>query len=110
MGGPRSAAGRMLAGQWEVGAGAMTERVVGLPGRGNTLVWDCPGPPGAPTLMLLPGVTLTAELNWSAVSVTPGRSIRVGAPGGPGQSQTRVFPRPGSPTTRSVMAPAPTSH
>ena len=56
----------MLAGQWEVGAGAMTERVVGLPGHGNTLVWDCPGPPGAPTLVLLPGVTLTAELNSSA--------------------------------------------
>jgi pimeloyl-ACP methyl ester carboxylesterase len=29
--------------------------------------WDCPGPLGAPTLLLLHGVTLTARLNWSSV-------------------------------------------
>ena len=67
----------MLASQGEVGAGAITERVVGLPGRGNTLVWDCPGPPGAPTLVLLPVVTLTAELNWSAVTPALGAHFRV---------------------------------
>lgn len=43
------------------------ERVVDVPGRGRTRVWDCPGPPGAPTLVLLHGVTLTAELNWFGV-------------------------------------------
>ena len=47
-------------------AGSAIARVVTL-GRGSTVVWDCPGPPGAPTLVLLHGVTLTAELNWSAV-------------------------------------------
>jgi len=36
-----------------------------LPQRGPTAYWDCPGPAGAPTLLLLHGVTLTAELNWS---------------------------------------------
>jgi len=48
-------------------AGSPVERVVTLPGQGRTVVWDCPGPPGAPTLVLVHGVTMTAELNWSAV-------------------------------------------
>jgi 3-oxoadipate enol-lactonase len=38
-----------------------------LPGRGRAVVWDIPGPPGAPVLVLLHGVTLTAALNWSGV-------------------------------------------
>lgn len=42
-------------------------RVAVLAGRGRTAYWDCPGPPGAPTLVLLHGVTLTAEVNWSGV-------------------------------------------
>jgi 3-oxoadipate enol-lactonase len=42
-------------------------RVLDLPGRGRTVVEDAPGPPGAPTLVLLHGVTLTAELNWGGV-------------------------------------------
>ncbi len=58
-------------------AGSVVERVVTLPGRGRTAVWDCPGPPGAPTLVLLHGVTLTAELNWSAVFPELGRHFRV---------------------------------
>jgi pimeloyl-ACP methyl ester carboxylesterase len=86
----------MLAGQWEVGAGAMTERVVGLPGRGNTLVWDCPGPPGAPTLVLLPGVTLTAELNWSGVMPALGAHFRVLAIGQRGHGRGLGCPVPGS--------------
>ncbi|MGH3834940.1 MAG: alpha/beta fold hydrolase [Pseudonocardiaceae bacterium] len=57
--------------------GSAVERVVELPGRGRTVVWDCPGPPGAPTLVLLHGVTLTAELNWSAVFPVLGRHFRV---------------------------------
>ncbi|MGH3898402.1 MAG: alpha/beta fold hydrolase [Pseudonocardiaceae bacterium] len=59
------------------GACSVVERVVELPGRGRTVVWDCPGPPGAPTLVLLHGVTLTAELNWSAVFPVLGRHFRV---------------------------------
>jgi alpha-beta hydrolase superfamily lysophospholipase len=58
-------------------AGSVVERVVKLPGQGSTVVWDCPGPPGAPTLVLLHGATLTAELNWSAVFPVLGRHFRV---------------------------------
>ena len=42
-------------------------RLVELPGRGVTRVWECPGPRGAETLMLIHGVTFTAELNWGKV-------------------------------------------
>src|SRR5690349_25001054 len=42
-------------------------RLVELPGRGVTRVWECPGPHGAETLMLIHGVTFTAELNWGKV-------------------------------------------
>jgi pimeloyl-ACP methyl ester carboxylesterase len=42
-------------------------RVLDLPGRGHVVVEDAPGPPGAQTLVLLHGVTLTAELNWGGV-------------------------------------------
>ncbi len=58
-------------------AGSAIARVVTLPGRGSTVVWDCPGPLGAHTLVLLHGVTLTAELNWSAVFPVLGRHFRV---------------------------------
>lgn len=36
-----------------------------LPGRGVTFVHDLPGPPGAPTLLLLHGLLATADLNWA---------------------------------------------
>jgi 3-oxoadipate enol-lactonase len=39
-------------------------RVVELPGRGRTWVHEAAGPPGAPTLLLLHGWTVTAGLNW----------------------------------------------
>lgn len=59
-------------------AGLAVERLVRLPGiAGGTMVWDCPGSPGAPTLVLLHGVTLTAELNWSTVFPVLGRHFRV---------------------------------
>ncbi len=57
--------------------GSAVERVVTLPGQGRTVVWDYPGPPGAPTLMLVHGATMTAELNWSAVFPVLGRHFRV---------------------------------
>ena len=48
-------------------AAAPRTRLVELPGRGVTRVWECTGPRGAPTLMLIHGVTFTAELNWGTV-------------------------------------------
>lgn len=39
-------------------------RPVLLPGRGQVLVRQAEGPPGAPTLLLLHGWTVTADLNW----------------------------------------------
>lgn len=39
-------------------------RPLTLPGRGRVFVRDLPGPPGAPTLVLLHGWTATADLNW----------------------------------------------
>ncbi len=52
-------------------------RLVELPGRGVTRVWECAGPPDAPVLMLLHGVTVTAELNWGKVFVPLSRHFRV---------------------------------
>jgi len=52
-------------------------RLVTLPGRGVTRVWECAGPPGAPALMLIHGVTVTAELNWEKVLAPLSRHFRV---------------------------------
>jgi 3-oxoadipate enol-lactonase len=54
-------------------------RLVELPGRGVTRVWECAGPPGAPALMLIHGVTVTAELNWGQVLTPLSRQFRVAA-------------------------------
>jgi 3-oxoadipate enol-lactonase len=48
-----------------------------LPGRGVTRIWECAGPPGAPVLMLIHGVTFTAELNWGKSFASLGRHFRV---------------------------------
>jgi pimeloyl-ACP methyl ester carboxylesterase len=40
---------------------------VELPGRGTTRVWECAGPQGAETLVLIHGVMFTAELNWGRI-------------------------------------------
>jgi pimeloyl-ACP methyl ester carboxylesterase len=50
---------------------------VDVPGRGRTTVWETPGPLGAPTLVLLHGVTLDAEVNWSGVVPTLARRFHV---------------------------------
>jgi pimeloyl-ACP methyl ester carboxylesterase len=50
---------------------------VEIPGRGTTRVWECRGPAGAETLVLIHGVTLTAELNWGRVLEPLGRHFRV---------------------------------
>ena len=52
-------------------------RLVDLPGRGTTRVWECAGPPGAGTLVLIHGVAGTAELNWGKVFAPLGRDFRV---------------------------------
>ena len=52
-------------------------RLVALPGRGTTRVWECAGPPGAGTLVLIHGVAGTAELNWGKVFAPLGRHFRV---------------------------------
>ena len=44
-------------------------RVVEVDGGGRLTVWDTPGPIGAPTLVLLHGVTLDADTNWSGVTL-----------------------------------------
>ena len=53
------------------------ERDVTIPGRGRFVVWDAPGPPGAPVLVLFHGVTLNATLNWSGVVPALSRHYRV---------------------------------
>jgi len=55
----------------------LSSSLVELPGRGVTRVWEHSGPPGAPTLMLVHGVTLTAALNWSGVLEPLGAQFRV---------------------------------
>lgn len=52
-------------------------RLVELPGRGVTRVWERAGPPGADTLMLIHGVTFTAELNWGKVFAPLARQFGV---------------------------------
>jgi pimeloyl-ACP methyl ester carboxylesterase len=53
---------------------------VELPDRGLLLVWQCPGPAGAPTLVLLHGVAMTAELAWSSIIARLGEHFRIVAP------------------------------
>jgi 3-oxoadipate enol-lactonase len=49
----------------EVGAPPLPPgRLIELPGRGTTFVREVVGPPGAPTVVLLHGWTVTADLNW----------------------------------------------
>lgn len=55
-------------------------RMVTIPGRGDTWVWDAPGPPGAPSLVLLHGWMSTAALNWCGVFDELSTSFRVIAP------------------------------
>jgi pimeloyl-ACP methyl ester carboxylesterase len=61
-------------------AAAPLSRLVVLPGRGVMRVWECAGPPGADTLVLIHGVAATAELNWGRVLAPLGCHFRVIAP------------------------------
>jgi pimeloyl-ACP methyl ester carboxylesterase len=60
-----------------LGESTSVSRLVELPGRGTTRVWECTGPPGADTLVLIHGVTFTAELNWAEVFAPLARYFRV---------------------------------
>ena len=61
-----------------IGEAAMPRtRRMELPGRGTTRVWECAGPRGAETLMLIHGVTFTAELNWAKVFAPLAQHFRV---------------------------------
>jgi len=53
------------------------QHVVDLGARGRTVVWDWPGPTGAPVLVLLHGVALDAEVNWFRVCPTLSADYRV---------------------------------
>ena len=52
-------------------------RMVELPGRGSTFVVDVPGPPGAPTLVLLHALGCTAYLSWFPALATLSQEYRV---------------------------------
>ena len=52
-------------------------RLAELPGRGAMRVWECAGPRGAETLVLIHGVAVTAELNWGKVLAPLARHFRV---------------------------------
>jgi pimeloyl-ACP methyl ester carboxylesterase len=52
-------------------------RVIELPGRGETLVRELPGPPGAPTVVLLHGWTATADVTWFPSFTALGQRFRV---------------------------------
>jgi len=56
---------------------APSGRFVQLPARGRTFVRDMPGPPGAPTVVLLHGWASTADLNWSPSYASLAREFRV---------------------------------
>jgi 3-oxoadipate enol-lactonase len=52
-------------------------RLLDLPDRGTTFVREVDGPPGAPTVLLLHGWTVTADLNFYATYAPLGRRFRV---------------------------------
>ncbi len=58
----------------DVGAGEMIE----LPGRGTAFVRDLPGPsPDSPTVLLLHGWCVTADVNWGTAYAALAKSFRV---------------------------------
>jgi pimeloyl-ACP methyl ester carboxylesterase len=52
-------------------------QMLDVPGRGSTLITDVPGPPGAPTLLLLHSLGCTARLTWFAALPTLSERFRV---------------------------------
>ena len=60
--------------------GGLRGRQVLIPDRGRTMVWEQPGPAGAPTLLLLHGLGSTALGNWATSLPSLGREFGVVAP------------------------------
>jgi 3-oxoadipate enol-lactonase len=52
-------------------------RFVALPARGRTFVRECPGPLGAPTVLLIHGLAATADINWFGVFAPLKQHFRV---------------------------------
>lgn len=52
-------------------------RQIEVPGRGTTFIRELPGPPGASTLVLLHGLSASADLNWFTAYEALGRRFRV---------------------------------
>jgi 3-oxoadipate enol-lactonase len=52
-------------------------RVVHLPGRGTTYIRDSAGPDGTPAILLIHGLTMTADLNWFGAFPPLVRQFRV---------------------------------
>ena len=73
-------------------AAAPRSRLVELPGRGTTRVWESAGPRGAQTLVLIHGVTFTAELNWGKVLAPLARHFRVVAADLRGHGDSQASP------------------
>jgi len=48
-----------------------------LPGRGTVLLRECPGPPGAETVVLIHGLGTSADLNWFAAYGPLQRQFRI---------------------------------
>lgn len=70
----------MLDAQGRDGPDLPLGRRVALPGRGMTFFREVPGPPGAPTVLLLHGLVASGGLNWFQVFGPLGRHFRVIAP------------------------------
>ena len=52
-------------------------RRVRIPGRGTTFIRDVPGPPGAPTVILLHGLAATTSMNWPGAFAALSSQFRV---------------------------------
>lgn len=81
---PPSVAEQPVAPGWEpdpelaaVGWAVPEGRPLVLPGRGTTYIREAPGPPGAPTLLLLHGLSASSALNWFAAFAPLGEHFRV---------------------------------
>ncbi len=68
-------------------------RRVDLPGRGTTFIREVPGPPGAPTVILLHGYFASGGLNWFRNFESLSREFRVIAPDLRGHSRGLRSPR-----------------
>ncbi len=83
---------------------------VELPDRGTTFVREPPGPPGAPTLVLLHGWTANSELNWFTTYDALGEHFRGGGhrPPGPRSRHPHLASLPPRPTAPTTSSPSPT--